>query len=228
MHKYNSRRWCNWCNLLFIFAKAFDTVPYQSLLWKLKSYGIKGRIFEWIKVFLVGRSQIVTVNGEKSASATVISNIPQGSVLGPVLFVIYINDMMGFRGWYEDFPESFISLWCFDALILQSDINLLEEWSKKWHLKFKLDKCHVLTLGKFDNITYTYRNRIYKKEIEHVFEEKNLGVLIDADLSFEHISANFRKANAIIGLIRRSFSFLDCKSFVKIFTVFVRPHLEYA
>ena len=94
---------------------------------------------------------------------------------------------------------------------------------------FPSDKCHILTLEKFENIRYTKRYKICDKEIEHVFNEKDLGVKIDSEMLFEeHISTKVRIANAIVGLIRRSFTHLDCKSFTKIYTAFVRPHLEYA
>ena len=72
-----------------------------------------------------------------------------------------------------------------DALMLQSDIDLLENWSKLWLLNFHPDKCHVLSLGKFGNIRYTQRYKIYGNELEHVFDEKDLGVTIDSDLTFE-------------------------------------------
>ena len=86
----------------------------------------------------------------------------------------------------------------------------------------------MITLGKFENIMYTHRYNICEAEIEHVFEEKDLGVTIDFNLSFEeHIANKARIANAIVGLIRRSFTFLDVKSFSKLYTAFVRPHLEY-
>ena len=113
--------------------------------------------------------------------------------------------------------------------MLQLDIDALQLWSNKWLLQFHPDKCHVLPLGKFDNIRYTHRYSISQHELGHVFEDKELGMTFDSDLKFdEHISAKVKKANAIVGLIRRSFSFLDCKLLKKLYTTFVRPHLKYA
>ena len=216
------------------FAKAFDTVPHRRLLGKLKAYGVTGNIFNWIKGFLNERSQVVKVNGEESTIAPVLSGIPQGSVLGPLLFVIYINDL----------PEAISSpVFLFaddtkilrqissrkDSLELQSDIDSLSVWAEKWLLNFNTDKCHVISLGKFENIMHTHRYSLNNKELEHVFEENDLGVIVDSDLKFEeHISAKIKKANSIVGLIRRTFSFLDCTLFKKLYITFVRPHLEYA
>ena len=95
-------------------------------------------------------------------------------------------------------------------------------------LKFNPDKCHVLSLGKIENTQYTHRYRICQQEMEHVFEEKDLGATFDSDLSFsEHMANKINKANSISGLIRRSFTFLDCNTFKKLYRAFVRPHLEY-
>ena len=201
--------------IYFDFAKAFDTVPHQRLLSKLTSYGIGGSLLEWIKSFLFDRHQIVKVNGIESYSCMVKSGVPQGSVLGPLLFVIYINDL----------PESISSpSYLFaddtkvlreisskeDAKRLQDDIDTLDAWSKKWLLRFHPDKCHVLTLGKFENISHTERYRLGETELEHVFEEKDLGVIIDSEMKFDqHIHAKTMKANSSAGLIRHSFSFLD-------------------
>ena len=151
-----------------------------------------------------------------------------------MLFVIYINDIPdsvtseGFL-FAEDTKifHKFTSQE--DALKLQYDIEALEDWSNKWLLHFHPNKHHVLTLGKFENIMYTKRYKICDKEIEHVFNEKDLGAIIDSEQSFEeHLSTKVRVTNAIVGFIRRSFRHLDCKSFTKIYTAFVRPHLEYA
>ena len=156
------------------------------------------------------------------------------SVLGPLLFVIYINDLPEAINsdsfLFADDTKVFREITSKDdPFALQSDIDSLQHWSNKWLLQFHLDKCHVLTLGKFDNIRYTRRYSIYEHELEHVFEEKDLGLTFESDLKIdEHISAKVRKANAIVGLIRRTFSFLDCRMFKKLYTTFVRPHLEYA
>lgn len=220
--------------IYFDFKKAFDMVPHKRLLAKLKSYGIKGKILKWIEEFLVGRNQYVTVNGEKSSSGSVTSGIPQGTVLGPILFVLYINDILenitsdGFL--FADDTKIFRTITSKeDALHLQSDIDSLKEWSEKWGMEFNRDKCHVLTLGKFENTKYAHRYLIGDDEIEHVFAEKDLGVTVDSALTFDdHISNKVRVANGIVGLVRRSFTYLDTKSIKKLFCAFVRPHLEYA
>ena len=80
--------------IYFDFKKAFDMVPHKRLLAKLESYGIKGKILDWIRAFLIGRNQSVLVNGELSSSGSVMSGIPQGNVPGPILFVVYINDIL--------------------------------------------------------------------------------------------------------------------------------------
>ena len=216
------------------FAKAFDTVPHRRLLGKMEAYGISGAILEWVKDYLSGRTQTLLINGERSDTAPVISGIPQGTCLGPLLFVIYINDLLddiksdGFL--FADDTKIFRKITSVeDSVALQSDIDRLESWSKKWLLRFHPDKCHVLSLGKIENIIHAHRYSICGREMEHVGEEKDLGVVIDSELSFdEHISAKVNKANAMVGLIRRTFSYLDSKMFLKLYTSFVRPHLEYA
>ena len=221
-------------SIYFDFSKAFDTVPHRRLSAKMEAYGIKGKLLKWIEAFLTGREQVVRVNGEMSSPKPVISGIPQGSVLGPLLFVLYINDL-------PDAVSSNILLFADDtkifqqvrskqdALSLQSDIDVLNDWSEKWLLKFNTDKCHVLTLGKIDKIMHTHRYKLYGNELDHVFEEKDLGVIVDMEMTFEeHMAAKVKKANGIMGLIRRTFSYLDSETFKKLYSSFVRPHLEYA
>ena len=200
----------------------------EKKLRRVGKYGTRG------KAFLTGRTHSVKVNGVSSEINAVISGIPQGSVLGPILFIVYINDILdniasdGFL--FADDTKILRSIKCRDdAIELQSDITALEEWSNKWLLKFNPKKCHVLSLGKIENTMFTMRYEIYGKEMEHVFEEKDLGVTIDSQLTFEdHIAAKVKVANAMVGLIRRSFSYLSCYLFRKLYLALVRPHLEYA
>ena len=104
----------------------------------------------------------------------------------------------------------------------------IEEWSNTLQLHFNHTKCYVLTLGKFENICYAHNYTILGNALEHVSEEKDLGITIDVELNFkDHVSGKIRIANGIVGLIRRSFSYLDCETFRRLYCAFVRPHLEY-
>ena len=186
-----------------------------------------------IKSFLQDRTQQVVVNGSTSNVAPVISGIPQGTVLGPVLFVIYINDLLDAISsdglMFADDTKVYRQIASLDdALHLQDDLMKLENWSKTWLLQFNADKCHVLTLGKFEDIKHAHQYSLCNNELEHVSSEKDLGVTIDEELKFEeHIARKIQVANGIVGQIRRSFSFLDAETFRRIFVAFVRPHLEY-
>ena len=172
---------------------------------------------------------MVKVNGSESESAPLLSIIPQGSVLG-LLLVIYINDLPEAINsdslLFADDTKVFHEITSKDkVLVLQLDIDSLQLWSNKWLLQFHPDKCHVLTLGKFENIRCTHRYSISQYEFEHVFEEKVLGVTFDSALKFnEHISAKVKKENSIVGLVQRTF--LDCKLFKKLYTTFVLPRNE--
>lgn len=220
--------------IYFDFSKAFDTVPHQRLLKKIKAYGIGTQTSKWIESFLRNRSQVVKVNGVKSYLASVLSGIPQGSVLGPILFVIYINDLPDVVNsntfLFADDTKLFSCIKSYeDSINLQQDITALENWSKKWLLTFHPSKCHVLTLGKHQNIVHAHPYQLNGQILDHVDEEKDLGVIINENLKFEtHIAKKINIANSMVGLIRRSFSYLNKDLFLMLYTSFVRPHLEYA
>ena len=215
------------------FMKAFDRVPHKRLMEKVSSYNIKGRVFKWIQNFLTGRKQKVVVNGESSTWKNVLSGVPQGSVLGPLLFVLFINDL----------PEavrngSDVFLYADDTKIyrkiedsedlskLQEDLDELYHWTEKWLLSFHPEKSKCMRLGRtiVENKEYHLCNPIKTTD-----KEKDIGVVMDNKLAFsDHLSEKINKANRIVGLIRRSFVNLVPEVFKPLFTALVRPHLEYA
>lgn len=216
------------------FSKAFDKVPHQRLLVKLKSLGIDGPCLNWIESFLSQRRQRVTVNGTLSDWSDVLSGIPQGSVLGPILFVVYINDMPevidSYINLFADDSKSFhIIKDINDTLELQLDLNKLTDWSRKWQLEFNVPKCKSFRLGTTDDTAV--ENTWYKlneKHIEWSRCEKDLGVYVDNELVFDdHINITTAKADKVVGIIRRSFKTLDKHTFNLLYKALVRPILEY-
>ena len=219
------------------FAKAFDSVPHHRLVSKIRQYGIKGRIGAWITDFLTNRRQRVAVQGSYSEWADVVSGVPQGSVLGPILFVIFINDLPeGIKSWctmYAD--DTKISSPVEneeDRDTLQEDLDRLVAWADKWQLNFHTGKCKVLHLGtKNKKHKYTMKNQNSEERVtlQTSNSEKDLGVEVDNELKFsKHIETQVSKANRILGQIRRTFQYLDIETMRQLFTSLVRPHLEYA
>jgi len=213
------------------FAKAFDTVPHERLLIKLASYGVQGSVLQWIKHFLIGRRQRVGVAGSFSTWADVISGVPQGSVLGPILFVCFINDMpevvRSLIYMYADDSKIFGEVNnSIDGEVMQRDLDSLDKWEYKWQLSFSIEKCKVMHLGGAKNPMLTYKMKTTALQV--TTEEKDLGVWMNDSLkSTQHVVQTVKKANQILGLIRRSFTFMDCKLMKQLFTSMVRPHLEY-
>ena len=212
------------------FKKAFDSVPHERLLIKLAAYGVQGNLLNWIRQFLSGRKQRVVINGQKSTWANVTSGIPQGSVLGPVLFVIFINDLpsviQSIARIFADDTKMFRSLKTpADALTLQEDISNLQKWSKTWQLSFNETKCKVLHLGP-SNPNHNYiMNGITLESLE---KEKDLGIIIDSKLKFHtHTAAVISKANQILAVIKKTFLSLDSTTLPMLYKSLVRPHLEY-
>ena len=123
-------------------------MPHKRLLVKLRGYCISGKLLAWIEAFVTGRKQRVEVNGSRSSSAKVLSGIPQGGVLGPMLFICYINDMPSIVDspiyLFADDTKVFISIASVDDHSeLQHDLEQLEKWSEKWQLSFNANKCKV-------------------------------------------------------------------------------------
>ena len=176
--------------------KAFDSVSHQRLILKLERLGITGNLLRWIKNFLSERKQRVVLNGISSDWTDVISGVPQGSVLGPILFILYVNDL-------PDKVKSYCKIFADDTKLykeinnlkdyedLQDDIYELCRWTTKWLLFFNANKCKVLHIGnnnpRFDyEMTDKNYNKVNIKVVDH---EKDLGVIFQENLKFDlHIS----------------------------------------
>ena len=217
----------------FDFRKAFDSVPHQRLLLKLKSYGIEGRLLDWITTFLTNRKQRVVINESYSCWSDVTSGIPQGSVLGPILFSLYINDLpdiilhqvLMFADDTKLFRRISRNNSVDDIASMQRDIDSLVLWSNKWQLSFNVSKCKFLHLGRSaPDRTYQIQNQI----IEQVTAEKDLGIIIDNQMKFhQHVSFAASKAMRMIGVIRKTFCSISIDTFPSLYNTLIRPHLEY-
>ena len=216
------------------FAKAFDTVPHKRLIKKLEGYGVHDNVLKWIEDFLSDRTQYVSVNGERSNSMPVTSGVPQGSVLGPVLFIYFINDMPNVTkedmNLFADDAKAFNDiLSLIDRDDLQCCINALVKWSIIWGMGFNACKCKVMHLGKTNpKYTYTMSNGTTTSILEETTCEKDLGVHVDNMLSFdEHILLTTKKARRAAGLLLRSISHKIPNILTPLFKSLVRPILEY-
>lgn len=221
-------------DMIFLdFSKAFDRVPHMRLLRKLKGYGLDSNTLTWIQSFLANRTQQVINNGEHSESVNVTSGVPQGSVLGPLLFLLYINDLTcNLKCKIRLFADDcllYIPLdnWD-DGKLMQSDLDLIEEWCNKWKMNLNIKKCAVLHATWRKNVVkFPYRlNNAYLTEVESY---KYLGVDFEHDLSWKkHTRRVCGKANSTLRLVQRILgkSTQEVKSLA--FNSLVRPQLEYA
>ena len=212
------------------FQKAFDKVPHQRLLLKLKAHGIGDSITDWIEQWLTDRRQRVVVDGEVSNWKSVLSGVPQGSVLGPILFLIYINDM-------DDSITSNVLKFADDTKLfrkvntdgdkqnLQNDLDRLVKWSEKWQMLFNFGKCKCLHTGHRNlNVNYKMGDTVLGTTVK----EKDLGVTISADMKVsEQCGIAASKGNQILGLIRRNITYKGKKLIIPLYKAIVRPHLEY-
>jgi hypothetical protein len=223
------------------FEKAFDKVPHRRLISKLYAYGVDTVLIMWIKAFLSSRSQQVRVGVEKSACKPVLSGIPQGSVLGPLLFVLFINDLptvcdKGSQMFmFADDAKLYKCIKSdIDSNILNKCCNDLYTWSETWLMKLNTSKCKVLSIchNKCNIIKYDYGLDVAGQGfvlLEHEDCMKDLGVWMESELSFEkHITDKINVANKMIGIIKRNFVDLDSKCFLLLYKCMVRSHLEYA
>ena len=215
------------------FSKAFDKVPHRRLLMKLERYGIHGNLLSWMESFLTKRVQTVICEGATSTSSPVTSGVPQGSVLGPLLFLTYINDL-------PNGLTSTVKLFADDTLLygvvvedsdcdnLQDDLNKLEIWQNEWQMQFNPSKCNIICIS--NKQRPPQRQYFFcGSKLEQVDSASYLGITVNSKLKWsEHISSISSKASRSLGLIKRNLWNYPRKVRETAYTSIVRPKLEYA
>ena len=218
--------------ILLYFSKAFDKVPHQRLLIKLEHYGVRGTTLQWIKSFLSNRTQKVVVEGRSSSSAPVTSDVPQGTVLGPLLFLAYINDLLSkvhakARLFADDCLLYRRIKTDEDAESLQDDLNKLQDWEADWQMHFNPDKWELIRItNKRKPINATYL--IHNVQLKQTKRAKYLGLTFSNTLSWNsHIDTTTKKANNTTAFLRRNLSTCPRKVKDTCYRTFVRPQVEY-
>ena len=199
------------------FTKAFDKVPHRRLLHKLDYYGIRASTHKWINSWLSGRTQQVVLDGQASDPVPVLSVVPHGSVLGPILFQNFINDL----------PENIRSSVCLfaddcvlymnlysiqDCLTLQEDLTSLGQWEADWQMKFNVAKRHSMRVTRHQHqhhkhILFDY-NFLHNQTLENVHSAKYLCITISDNMDWgQHISEISFKATKTLDFLRRNLAF---------------------
>ena len=222
---------CKATDVIFLdFAKAFDKVPHRKLVAKLDKYGINEKVINWFRDWLNNRIQRVTINGETSDWEAVLSGVSQGSVLGPLLFVIFIDDIdVGIVSnilKFADDTKIYGKVRNPDGVEnLQKDLDKLWSWSEKWQMSFNVDKCKVMHIGYYNEKAKYMMNG---SELKVVTSESDLGYIMDENLKpSKHCVEAVKKANKILGMIKRNFVSLNKTIVTKLYKQLVRPRLEY-
>ena len=219
------------------FWKAFDSAAHRRLLLKLGAYGIRGKLLEWIADWLHGRKQRVVFGAHTAEWKDVTSGVPQGSVLGPLLFLLFINDfpdaLVSITKLYADDAKLLSIIKAIsDAVQLQLDIDKCTKWANTWLMKFNIAKCKVMHVG-----GKTKSQHVYTMEdadgVRHTLEtsscERDLGVLVTNDLTFNaQCRAAAANANWKFGVFKKSFSSRSERLWQKLWKTHIRPHLEHA
>lgn len=210
------------------FMRAFDKVPKRRLLSKLEHFGVRGKLLKWIEAFLTNRQFRVRVGNEFSSYRETKSGVPQGSVLGPLLFLVYVADLtFNLNCKFVIFADDIkLMAKAFEFNNLQASLNECSRWSEKWLIPLNINKCVSLHIGS-NNARHMYN--INGTNLKQVSEYVDLGVTISSNLSWSpHVAKCTKKANSVAYLIRKAFVTRKPEFISKLFKTYIRPHLEYA
>lgn len=209
-------------------SKAFDRVPKNRLIAKLNHMGISGRLLDWITAYLTDRSFYVKSGHTVSSHKSVLSGVPQGSCLGPILFNLYVSDLSSLLNLNHASYADDIKIYgnpLSDGQLLMHDLRSIETWCSAWLLPLNASKCSVLHLG-HNNPHHLYT--LCDVPLKSVTSQVDLGITISSDLKWsDHVAVVAKKANTMAYLLSRAFRQLSCDMFAKLFKTYVRPILEY-
>ena len=215
------------------FSKAFDTVPHAGLLGKLEHYGIDSKILLWITNFLNNRKQRVVVDGSFSNFADVESGVPQGTVLGPLLFLLHINDL-------PSCVNSKVRLFADDCLLyreiknnqdqidMQRDLDALMDWGSTWSMKFNAKKCNIMRVSRSRKPLQHFYS-LGSEILQEVSDTKYLGIQIDNKLDWnKHISTVAARGQSKLAFLNRNLKGCPKKLRDTAYISLIRPALEYS
>jgi hypothetical protein len=211
-------------------SKAFDRVNHCILLRKLKEHGIDGKLLAWLEDYLTDRTVQVRVDGALSKPVPVTSGVPQGSVLAPILFIIYANDIPSLIRCKITLFADDIKLWTHirtveDCKLLQKDLDALHEWSLANKLPFNTSKCKMLNVGK----PFAYAYELGQQQLAWTNEEKDLGVWITNTLKTSlQCNSVYKKTSHVLALLKRIFGRFTKETLPIIINTYIRPCMEYA
>ena len=218
-------------------SKAFDKVWHPGLLFKLKQNGIKGQMYKLIENFLSDRKQRVTLNGKVSGWNNVQAGVPQGSVLGPILFLVYINDLiLGLKTDARAFADDTSLFVIVDDVItahtlLSEDLKFIQQWAHQWRFEFNPGPSKPPIELIFSTKTKPPIHQplfFNENRLTTVSEHKHLGLTLDKKLTFKsHIKEKINKARRLLGALKRSSQYLPVSALDRVYKSFIRPQLEY-
>ena len=225
------------CAVFLDISKAFDKVWHDGLIFELKQNGVSYSLLMFFQNYLNNRKQRVVLNGSYSSFCTVESGVPQGSVLGPLLFLIYINDL-------ERNIKSNIKFFADDTMLfsivkdpvisannLNHDLDIIQQWAYQWKMEFNPDPTKQANEVLFSckKSSPNHPKLIFNGvAVAKVNDQKHLGLILDSRLSFEkHINEKIIEAKKIVGILKHLSKFLPLKTLDQMYKVLVRSHLDY-
>ena len=217
-------------------CKAFDSINHTILLEKLKFYGVKNKSLEWFNSYLSGRKQYTSCNNIKSSMASINNGVPQGSILGPLLFLYFINDLVNcseslYLSLFADDSTGLISGNNLDNLrqLATEELQKVADWLSANKIRANLKKSHFLVFKGRNKLDYSLRITLNGKSLAQKSSTKMLGVHIRDDLKWtEHINVINRKISRTNGILYKLSKTLNSKTLKLVYNSLVHPHLQYS